>query len=192
MLTAWVGFPIYPSPFSLSLSLYVPFLSSFMLLLSQVFWMQTGSSKPGTEEQRERGEEVPGRKEEEKEDVASLGCRQQPPCQSWPQAPPLPLPLPRPPPPRDGGGGGGGRGWWQWWMLQQQYQEQEEHRSFLLPVSPSFTPSPLECQRRRLPAAEAYPDERLPSPAVAPAQAPSPALDPPLLPWSLYPPRDRL
>ncbi|KAK5928582.1 hypothetical protein CgunFtcFv8_013636 [Champsocephalus gunnari] len=62
------------------------------------------------------------------------------------------------------------------------------HSSYQPP--PSCAPSPL--QRRRLPAAEAYPDDRLPSPAASPAQAPCSALDPPLPQWSLYPPRDRL
>lgn len=76
-------------------------------------------------------------------------------------------------------------------MLQKQYQEREEHRSFLFPVSPSFTP-PLKLQRRRQLAAEAYTGERLPSLAAAPARAPSPDLDTLFLPWSLYPPRDRL
>lgn len=99
-------------------------LSLIILLHSQVSWMPTGSSRPGTAGQRERRKEVLERKEEEeKEGVASLGCLRQHPCQSQPQAPPFPLPLPHTPPPWDGGGGSGGRGRWRQWMLQQQYQE---------------------------------------------------------------------
>lgn len=187
--------PFLTQSLSLSWSLLVPLslsLSLIILLHSQVSWMPTGSSRPGTAGQRERRKEVLERKEEEeKEGVASLGCLRQHPCQSQPQAPPFPLPLPHTPPPWDGGGGSGGRGRWRQWMLQQQYQEWEEHRSFLLPISLFFTLSAIELQKRRLPATEAYPDERLVSLAAAPAQDLSPALDPPNLPWSLYPPRDR-
>lgn len=78
-------------------------------------------------------------------------------------------------------------------LRQRQYQERAERRSLLLPASPSpsRTPSPLELQARRLPAAAAHPDDALPSRAAALARSPSPAPDPPLLPWSLYPPRGR-
>lgn len=178
----------YFAPFLLplfsSLFLIVRLHTSTLLPHSQVSWMQTGNSRPG------RGEELLERKEAERESVASLSYQQQLPCQSQPQAPPLPLPLPHHPP-QDGGGGGRGRGRWQWWMLQQQYQEREGHHSFLLPVTPSFTLLLLKLQRRRIIAAKAYTDKRLLSPAAALAQAPSPALDSSLLPWSLYPPRDR-
>lgn len=93
----WSGDSVFLA-FSLSSSHFECRFSSLALFHSQVSWMRTGSSRSGTEEQRESGEELLERKTEE-EGVACLGYQQQHPCHSQPQAPPFPLLLPRPPPP---------------------------------------------------------------------------------------------